>query len=347
MKVSVIIPVYNMADSLYTSVKSILSQTYENIEIILIDDGSKDNSLEICNRLSKENNNIKTYHTPNRGSGPARNLGIEKATGEFGYFPDADDYIEPNAIELMVKAISTSKCDLVVFGYKYLNRKGKIVGKKRYPNISFSGDDIRSCYENHCSMGSEFGIQGAPWNKCFSLKIIREHGVEFPALRRHQDEVFIARYVKHSQKVTFIDNVLYTYYKNDTKKEWMKYPLEYIDNVEELKKYKMDIILPWQYENKIMKNQIESEYICNYIKSLELSFNKKFLFTPVSRLKWLIEKVRQEGFTKAIATVNLGEGFKYQKMVIDLVNNQKYFRLYLLLKMKVFYKINIERILNY
>ena len=92
--VSIVVPVYNMGNSLEVCVDSLLKQKYYNIEIVLVDDGSRDNSLEVCYKLQKRDSRIQVYHTENRGSGPARNTGIEKATGRYIYFPDADDKLE-------------------------------------------------------------------------------------------------------------------------------------------------------------------------------------------------------------------------------------------------------------
>lgn len=342
MKVSIIIPVYNMAQSIFDSVKSILSQTYENIELILVDDGSIDNSFELCKKLAEKNEIVKVFHTENRGSGPARNYGIEKATGDFVYFPDADDYVEPYAIEILVNAITKSQCDLVVFGYRCFDTKGRLVEEKNYPNLNINAIDVRRNYENYCNMSRQYGIQGAPWNKFFDLRKIKEFHLEFPALRRHQDEVFIARYVAHSQKICFINDVLYNYYKNDLRKEWAKYPITYSENVGQLRDYKVDIISGWNPSNNRMYDNIETEYICNYIKAMELSFNKKFRFTFTKRMSWIKEKVQRQEFLNSVYAINLNKNYKYQRKVVELIKTNSYMRLYLLLRSKVFFDLNIR-----
>lgn len=109
-----------MEDKIDNCVSSILAQTYKNIEVILVDDGSKDKSLLHCQRLSEKDNRVKVYHTENRGSGPARNYGLSKASGEYVYFPDADDNLDPAAIEILVNATVSDNVDLVVFGFEML-----------------------------------------------------------------------------------------------------------------------------------------------------------------------------------------------------------------------------------
>lgn len=103
--VSIVVPIYNMGNSLEVCVNSLLKQKYPNVEILLIDDGSQDNSLEVCNDLKNRDNRIQVYHTENRGSGPARNYGIQNANGKYIYFPDADDILNEDAISILVEAM--------------------------------------------------------------------------------------------------------------------------------------------------------------------------------------------------------------------------------------------------
>lgn len=102
--VSVIVPVYNSESYLERCVKSLLAQTYSNLEIILVDDGSKDASFQMCSRYSEEDHRVKAFHKENGGSSSARNLGIEKATGDYVAFCDSDDYVEDTMYENLVRA---------------------------------------------------------------------------------------------------------------------------------------------------------------------------------------------------------------------------------------------------
>ena len=131
-KVSIIVPVFNMAGSLERCVSSLTAQDYENIEIILVDDGSTDNTLSVCQRLSEADARITVFHTENRGAGPARNYGISVATGRYALFPDADDYLEPKAISTMTDAMKDG-VDLVICGYKSIIPPKNIVHIKNSP----------------------------------------------------------------------------------------------------------------------------------------------------------------------------------------------------------------------
>lgn len=118
IKISVIIPAFNVEQYINYAVESVLSQTYKNIEIILVDDGSIDNTSILCDKLSEKNKQIKVIHKPNGGSSDARNCGIDNATGDFILFLDGDDYWnDKEAVEVLVKRVSKSQADILNFSY--------------------------------------------------------------------------------------------------------------------------------------------------------------------------------------------------------------------------------------
>lgn len=314
--VSIVIPIYNMGDSIESCVKSVLNQDYGNYEVILVDDGSKDNSLEVCNHIAESSSLVKVVHTENRGSGPARNTGIENASGKYIYFPDSDDYIEPNTISRLVEAMEDGKYDLVVFGFKNVNTKGVLVSEKTYPELSQYGDDIRMSYADYMTTSSRLGIQGAPWNKFFDMDVIREYQLEYPPLRRHQDEGFIGRYMCYAKHVHFIEDVLYTYYTNDLSREWKKYPVDYIDAVTGLYQVRKETILTWNDKDVLTHEMIYREFICNVIKSLELSFSPKMAFGCKERIKWMQKTISNSKLLEVQIPSILGV---YQKTILFLL----------------------------
>lgn len=331
---SVVIPVYNMEKHIGNTVRNLLNQTYKDYEIILVDDGSKDNSGAICDRLSQDSKRIKVIHTDNQGSGPARNVGIENSTGDYIYFPDADDIVENNALEKLAKVLDSSDVDLIVFGYNCINDQGEIIKTKRYQSQLFYGEDVRKDYYDFCSMDSKFGIQGAPWNKLFSMKLISEKAIRFPALRRHQDTAFISRYVTFAQTIRFIPDVLYSYYENDLTREWDKYPKDYIDCVIGLRKCNMDTILSWNPDDKKTHDYVDLGYISGVIKSLELSFSKKFNFNKKERLNWMKDVVEKSDIKNF--SIPSSYNMKYQKTILSYIKNGEYNKCYYFLKQKVF-----------
>lgn len=112
LKVSVIVPIYNVEKYLKKCIKSIIGQTYENIEIILVEDGSPDNSSEICDEFAKMDKRIKVIHKKNEGVSAARNSGLDVATGDYVCFVDGDDYVMPDYVEYMLKLAIDNKTDI-------------------------------------------------------------------------------------------------------------------------------------------------------------------------------------------------------------------------------------------
>lgn len=327
--VSVVIPIYNMGDKIAKCVKSIQNQSYRNIEIILVDDGSTDNTFDECIKIKKNDTRIKIFHQENCGSGPARNNGIINAIGEYIYFPDADDYIEPETIKKLVDIAEKSNSDLIVFGYKIEGNKKNI---KKYENKTYDGNYIRNNYYSFYNMEQPFSIQGAPWNKFFKTEIIKDNDLMFPPLRRHQDEAFIAKYVNHVRQVTFISDVLYTYFANDLKKEWDKYPIDYIDAVNGLFDERKGNILRWNENDIKTHNQVYKEYICNFTKALELSFSPKFKFKYKSRIDWLKNSIMKFKINKYLNCKKLKS---YHKIAYFCIRHKLIHVLYFLLLVRV------------
>uniref|UniRef100_UPI00388E81E0 glycosyltransferase family 2 protein n=1 Tax=Carnobacterium jeotgali TaxID=545534 RepID=UPI00388E81E0 len=125
--VSVIMPIYNVADGLKKSIQAFLNQTYKDFELILVNDGSTDGSGHICDEFQKKDSRIQVIHQENAGSGLARNAGLDRAIGEYIYFADPDDYVEIELIKDNLKIAKENNANVVVFGYYFekINARGK------------------------------------------------------------------------------------------------------------------------------------------------------------------------------------------------------------------------------
>lgn len=311
--VSVIIPVYNMEKSLEICIKSILNQDYQNFELILVDDGSKDNSYDICKKICSQDNRVRCIHTENQGSGPARNTGISESKGKYIYFPDADDYIVPNALSILVELMDNDKYDLIVFGYNSLDKCGNTISEKKYTAKVLSAVEARNNYSDYILMSSEYCIQGAPWNKFFNGDIIRNNNIQYPSLRRHQDEGFISRYVAKCNKIKFIPDILYSYYMNTVGVEWSKYPIDYLEAVIGLKNVWEETIISWNPADKKTHSLVNRIIFSKYIKVLELSYSPKMKLNAFSRICWIAKTCNKIKFSSYQLDT---AGSLYQKMVL-------------------------------
>lgn len=146
--VSVVIPVYNTAPYLDRCIRSVTGQTYPHLEIILVDDGSTDESPQICDAWALRDSRIRVIHTANQGLGIARNAGLDAATGEYICFFDSDDYIAPDTIEKALRTAASQDADVVLFGITSLDRNGKTVSTiipATDPAV-YRGSEVTECF---------------------------------------------------------------------------------------------------------------------------------------------------------------------------------------------------------
>lgn len=330
-----------MAEKLERSLNSVMKQTYRNLEVILVDDGSTDNTLDVCKSMAKKDNRIKVIHTSNKGSGEARNIGIDNANGSFIYFPDADDELCKYAIEELVKCVKDYECDFLVFGHKEIDSRFNHVNVKKYKRTILSGDEVRDRYERHLNRG-DLAIQGAPWNKFFSLRKIKDNGIRYPNLRRHQDDIFIMRYMDIADKVVFLESVLYKHYVSDLNSIWEKFPENYFDIVRDVYKYRLGTILSWNPENCMIKQKLDEAFVVSAITALELTYSSAYALTIRQRYKWYRKMVADEEFILALSDAQLEE-YLYQRIIAKLLRRRKYLITYLVLGVKVASQLKIAK----
>lgn len=292
--VSIVVPIYNMENHISKSIDFLCKQTYPFIEVILVDDASTDNSLKECLKYKEEYDNIVLISLKeNKGAGNARNVGIEIAKGDYIFFPDIDDDFSVYLVEKMMNIVNdNSDCDLVVFGYDVYAGDGSFLYQKKYLNKYFTGDEVRQNYHLHMDMSDELGIQGAPWNKFFKLDIIKQRNVRYPDIRRHQDEVFIMRYVQYVNSVYFVNDVLYTYQFNSLDDKIRKFPDNYFDIVLKLDEYRKRYMIALNPNNDIVKRNIDIAYILGIYNGLELATanRKDYKFVKQCMMEYLINK---------------------------------------------------------
>ncbi len=203
LKVSVIVPLYNAQLFMTNSIQSILSQTYSNLEIILVDDGSTDNTLSICNEYKMKDNRIKVVHQDNSGPGSARNNGIENATGKFICFVDSDDYLNVKAIEIMMSYMEED-CDMIQC------KSQKIINKKL--NLSESWGKEIICIDKVEAMTNYLNqtypiVRYSVWAKLIRRSAIGK--LRFLNMKNSEDVVFNAYLINNCNKIKYIPETLY------------------------------------------------------------------------------------------------------------------------------------------
>ena len=206
-KISVIIPVYNAQKTIEKCIKSILVQTYSNLEIIVVNDGSKDKTGEICEEIAKCDSRIKYYYKENTGVSMTRNFGLEKATGDYISFIDSDDFLEKNMYENMIKEINNA--DILICNCFIINDNKKINNDIEIKNNSYETLEkmIKDISDKEINR-----YVNPPWNKLIKRHIIVSNNILFDSkISLGEDLLFNLTCMKDAKEIKTIDKRLYNY----------------------------------------------------------------------------------------------------------------------------------------
>lgn len=303
MKVSVIVPVYNVENYLEECINSILSQTLEDIEVICVDDGSTDGSYNILKSLQEKDNRVVVLRQNNEFAGTARNKGIDIARGEYLVFLDSDDFFENNLLESMYNACERESADICVCNAdNYDNNTGKFFDTRYYWENAIPEKSSFSKYD--LGVNTFLFCYPMPWNKMFRKELVEKNNLRFQKVRKTNDLGFVYLAIACADKITVVDEKLVHYRvgldnslqaKNKGMDKYFAEALLYLKNgliqrnlYQEVKESFMNLVMrTFVYE---YKRQLNNEHIKMYnwffnegitefdiSKELLLPVNKKIL----------------------------------------------------------------------
>lgn len=201
--ISIVVPVYNVEVYVAKCIESILKQTYSNLEIILVDDGSTDYSGKICDEYASKDNRIIVIHKANEGVSSARNVGIENAKGEYIAFVDPDDYIEINMMEVLLASITNNSSSISICGYI-------IEPSNTIQNFSVQGNKyVKYGYEVTQDILNDYFPKSFPWNKLYKKDLFNE--IRYPQNRVYEDIATTYKLTHKAQIISFVPSALYHY----------------------------------------------------------------------------------------------------------------------------------------
>lgn len=208
--VSIIVPVYNSEKTLVRCINSILKQQYKNTEIILVNDGSTDNSLSICREYEKMDSRVKVIDKPNTGVSDTRNIGMAFASGKYFQFVDSDDWIAENATKVLVDRILETNCDMVISGfYRVINGK-----KSEKAHIPVNKVMSKKEFVSHMMQAPANFYYGVMWNKLYRADIIRAHRISCCTdLDWCEDFLFNLDYMRYAESFASMNVPIYYYVK--------------------------------------------------------------------------------------------------------------------------------------
>ncbi|MFI3227138.1 MAG: glycosyltransferase [Clostridia bacterium] len=232
--ISVIIPVYGVEKYLDRCINTIVNQTYKNLEIILVDDGSKDNCPAMCDEWAKKDGRIIVIHKENQGLGLARNSGLSIATGRYVAFIDSDDFVDVEMIEKLYTNLVDKSCDTVYCGfYKYYNEKVVVPVESMYNEVCIENEKIISdvllnMIATLPDEKKECLLSMSVWHALYSKEIIDEYNISFPSEREFmsEDMIFDIDYLQRAKKIYFFDTPLYYYSCENQNSLTQNYKLE-------------------------------------------------------------------------------------------------------------------------
>ncbi|MGI6029194.1 MAG: glycosyltransferase family 2 protein [Candidatus Heteroscillospira sp.] len=215
-RLSVIIPAYNAADTLRRAADSVLSGSFADLELIIVDDGSKDATPDLCAELTQADGRVRVIRQENSGVSAARNRGVDEATGEYIAFVDADDLVEKSAYADMFEVLDKYKCQSAVCGYYEDWPDGTRIAKRAPAHsgaLDFEDVRRRVVLPLLSDRLSEDLLLGTVWRYLFRTDVIREGNIRFSGAYL-EDEVFLIEYFSHPGRLAVVDKPLYGYLQN-------------------------------------------------------------------------------------------------------------------------------------
>lgn len=270
LKITVVIPVYNVEDYLMECVYSILNQTYTNLEIILIDDGSTDNSGLICDNLAIKDRRIKVVHKKNEGVSKARNIGIDLANGDVIAFIDADDFLEEDMFDKMIGLYEEK--NMVVCSYNIVKNNKKLYKNEKKHIERISVEDAYSF------LAKRNKLQGYTWNKLFSATIIKQNKLKFiDYISICEDICFVSDYMLYIKEVIYIRDNLYNYRLREGSASNNKEDLNKKITMLEAYKYLIDLYEKNNIDTTYLEYWLLRETLHIKIRYLKIDTNKKYI----------------------------------------------------------------------
>lgn len=250
-KISIVVPVYNGEKFLVNCITSIINNNYKNIELILINDGSKDKSFEICKEFAQKDKRIKVFNQENSGIAKTRNFGLKIATGDYICFADQDDIVPENAYSSLINNLNLNKSDICIGSISQLiNEKEKTY--RKYSNLNVIGLDkineyllkisVRCLDNNYCEITQNY--TWTIWNCIYKKSIIDEYNIEFKKFVNYEDDfLFNFDYIKRCEKISFEENVVYYWRKNiESESNSIKYIKDLYKKKQNLNEYILETL---------------------------------------------------------------------------------------------------------
>ncbi|MBU3111431.1 glycosyltransferase family 2 protein [Clostridium lacusfryxellense] len=333
-QISIIVPIYNGEKYINKCLEMIINQKFKDFELIIIDDGSTDNSFNMCNDYAKKDLRIKVISKKNEGTWAARNRGIDESKGKYIIFFDCDDWYEDDLLAEMYQCIESNEVDLVIAGQTNVtvDKNGKTI---RIAKVQPKGHFFRTkndILDNYILLREE-EIGDTLWNKIYKSEIIKKYNLKFEKYKRGEDTIFNANYYEHIDKCIVIGKAFYSYIIENSNPVWLKYSENYLNVVSEENDMIVSKLIKWgKYNDDAMEYQsthftyriIEYFYGVAYPKN-GLSYK--------SKCEKVLDIITNEEVEKNLIVSNVNG--KFNKLISKLMKSKKIVLILFLIRIKL------------
>ena len=321
--VTIVIPVYNGEKYIDSCMKGILNQTYTNIQVILVNDGSSDKTGDICDKYSASDNRIKVIHGVNEGLSSARNKGIKASTGDYIVFCDIDDEVSDKWIEENLELAVKYDADVVMYCFWYYNVDKGILTDNCLPKLFVgNGEDY---FREYLIPTIDTEVFNAPWNKMIKKNVLIEKNLSFDtSCKIYEDLMFASELLPSVDKIVVNNKMYYKYYVRSSGSLITKFSEQYFDSVTNFYSNVMRYCNRFQenFNQKIRFNELYTKLVMTHLK--QISCNKEL---SVSKKYELLKRICDE--PKLIHAMRNVKMKKYRKKYIQqLVLAGKYKKIY-------------------
>lgn len=326
-KISVVVPVYNCEKTLSKCLSSVLNQTFKDFELIIVNDGSPDNSEKICREFEEKDKRVKYIRRENGGLASVRNLGLSEAKGDYLCFVDSDDYIDEAALSFMYRTAEKEKSDIVLCGYYIEN--GKNVERNSCESVSIGKENINS----HIVELKSKNLIDPAWNKLYRLSFLKETDVQFPVGEYYEDTCFNLKLLAFAPIITVCNECFY------------HYVLQMGSITRRYNEQKLEIIKERARLLKSSTNGVEPYCDFYFIKCVLSSFTDMFFSLSKKDIKaYIRQEITTDEFIKAADNACFS-GIS-SKLIISAARSRSVNRVYGFCSLSYFLKYKMQRVFS-
>lgn len=267
-KISIIVGLYNVASFLKEKqLNCIFNQTFSDWELILVDDGSTDETPALCDRFAEQDKRIKVIHKENGGLGSARNAGMEAATGEYLWFYDVDDEAELNVLESCIQEMDARQTDMMIFGFWAITTYQNLTEEVHFKEKEIRGQEqLRACYLDDL-LFVRYG-NGFAWNKVYRRSFIEQHQLRYENQRIQQDEVFNLKVYQKVNSIYLSDKLFYHYYIYKVGNTRSRFIPNRFEIYKSIYNHFMDLKKAWQISDERFEDAMQKRFYASISESL-------------------------------------------------------------------------------